>query len=67
MTQLSQREVERLELEEKIKANAGKQLDYFILPSVAKRPPLKKNKNRSALSSPKYGPSKVGMPIVSRL
>ena len=42
MTNVSKREVERMELEEKIKANAGKSLDYFILPSVARREPIKK-------------------------
>ena len=43
MVNVSKREVERMELEEKIKANAGKRLDYFILPSVARREPVKKN------------------------
>ena len=43
MVNVSKREVERMELEEKIKANAGKRLDYFILPSVARRDPVKKN------------------------
>ena len=43
MVNVSKREVERMELEEKIKANAGKRLDYFILPSVARREKVKKN------------------------
>ena len=67
MTNFSKREVERMELEEKIKANAGKQLDYFVLPSVAKRPPLKKNKNWSEFDTIKQRPSKNPMLSVSRL
>ena len=37
MIELKEREEARLEREEKIKANAGKDLDYFVLPTCAKR------------------------------
>ena len=58
MTNVQKREIARLELEERIRANAGKNLDYFQLPSVAKRSKVIKNKNRSAQDIEKYSPTK---------
>ena len=47
MTTVFEREIARIDLEERIRANAGKDLDYFHVPSVVKRMKLIKNKHRS--------------------
>ena len=58
MTNVQKREIARLDLEERIRQNAGKKLDYFQLPSVARKATLVKNKNRSAQDVEKFSPTK---------
>ena len=56
MTNVVRREEARIDLEEKVWQNAGKQLDYFKLPSVAKRVNYKSLKTNEEIRLPKLAP-----------
>ena len=51
MLKVQKREEDRIEMETRIKGNAGKKLDYFLLPQAAKRVNYKMSRSASAMSA----------------